>query len=1192
MASMQDGDGQTSCKRQLALRWREDEIMSVFKQTPQFKPNGFAVTGFVSPPEHPVAYVKFGFPSERMAEASDGILIPEIYRTFESGQRFFIVMDYIHGRTLVPLQEQQDWETRKGTVIDSIARAIRLLTSIKAPPGQGPGPVGGGRIRHPLFNNGTSFCKYSSVDELERHLNKVSTLKYKTAPTVNLERDLYFYYSDFFPGNFIFTDAGDLCLIDFDEAGLLPPSFMSYALAESSWAPGLWVKDKIRLPEHNLDAMKSIAYWFAIGVSNLEVDLLHRVSRANRRRRILHTSFAFPSGPENDGGGSNAGDIVPHENGLVHTVLRAFQQDLHLTLRPDDVWLAILTQFTFFINGSDRAERLRFLFVPHDQRKGLVLSLYPYTLAEFGVARAARCMADLVKESLVDEDIAARLMPEFTTTTDNDRSTAAIVFLGSMRKYFDYFFDEGCGFPSVTLLGERGDWASMLERVAWIASLGPSCGDDEQEVVAWTRCLTKALEGMVASFDRPGDIQTKDFWMRACHTGGEQNSGGTITLSGWLTAFCWWAADGARQEALDDDELEEANIGCLGDERTCRLLLDGVEFPVIDRDKIPGAVTHVPVTLLEISGNVVPLLFLAGLTGMQLEDEEATRLKLLNMGILVKLVGSGLGLASEAIHDYRARSRSQSRQDQPPSPGVPTSSSSSRTPEPSSGEAPPDYAELADEASVNRLVQSGQAERVSDYAGAKEDRPKASVAGYPDEGGDGYSSDEDPESAQANDEAAWELDEMAERVAPPSRADSETAAAVGEGESEEVKVEKEEQMIRELLRMAGPPPQPVRRLPCPVIIPQRRPRNKDRGFVKAYAPVLDECGVGQDVFLKFLKSWLAACKTDPWIDVLFIAAGVVGMLPEVAAKVVGTVVQVAAGTAKELQSRTRRNTFLDRVNQELFMPRGLYAMVMAFKDEVPGQQPRGPLSKLAGVAGKALFSKERLDINQTVAKYSNPDPDMSRMKKGLQNIRLVSGRTHGEIELPEAAALVYPDIDRAAQKDLDQEGNGKGTEDESMKEKWKGAGKWVQDYLDRKAQASYELEHQGSSLTVPSTSRPAFASRYSDPNHPANSGSLISLLTGGAVNPAGRRQERRSAKQDRKAMRREYKDQRRIVHGKSPRGPRRVRLPKGQRKGIIKKVLQQDVLYLLIVNLPTEQEVQESVADLERVMGGQNMQTA
>ena len=141
--------------------------------------------------------------------------------------------------------------------------------------------------------------------------------------------------------------------------------------------------------------------------------------------------------------------------------------------------------------------------------------------------------------------------------------------------------------------------------------------------------------------------------------------------------------------------------------------------------------------------------------------------------------------------------------------------------------------------------------------------------------------------------------------------------------------------------------------------------------------------------------------------------------------------------------------------------------------------------------------------------------------------------------------------------------------------------------LVHKLTLSQEKDHQGSSLAVPSSSRPAFSSRFSDPNHPANSGSLISLLTGGAVNPAARRQERRAAKQDRKALKREYKDQRRMMRGKSPKGPRRAKLSKGQRKkGIIKKILQQDVLYLLIVNLPTEQEIQESVANLEMAMTG------
>lgn len=110
-------------------------------------------------------------------------------------------------------------------------------------------------------------------------------------------------------------------------------------------------------------------------------------------------------------------------------------------------------------------------------------------------------------------------------------------------------------------------------------------------------------------------------------------------------------------------------------------------------------------------------------------------------------------------------------------------------------------------------------------------------------------------------------------------------------------------------------------------------------------------------------------------------------------------------------------------------------------------------------------------------------------------------------------------------------------------------------------------------------------SRYNDPNHPANSGSLISLITGGAINPAARRQARREAKRERRDSKREYKDARRVAHGRAPRGPRRVRAKrKGARKTIIKKIMHQDVLYLLIVNLPSQDEVQQSVAQLEQVM--------
>lgn len=129
-----------------------------------------------------------------------------------------------------------------------------------------------------------------------------------------------------------------------------------------------------------------------------------------------------------------------------------------------------------------------------------------------------------------------------------------------------------------------------------------------------------------------------------------------------------------------------------------------------------------------------------------------------------------------------------------------------------------------------------------------------------------------------------------------------------------------------------------------------------------------------------------------------------------------------------------------------------------------------------------------------------------------------------------------------------------------------------------------ERDHRGSVLAVPSSSRPGFSSRFSDPNHRANSGSLLSLVTGGAINP-GSRQERRAKRNEARAVQQEHRDEGRMARGKAPRGPRPDRRQRAQKKGgPIKKVLQQDVLYLIIVNLPTEQEVQQSVAQLERMM--------
>lgn len=171
-----------------------NDIISVFKQEPTLKPNGNSVTGFRYPKRNSITYVKFGPLKQIAAKVQNheyalkafkkiapnqkrGIRIPEIYHTFNIGeelkQKMFIIMEYIVGRTLAELVEEHGYKTTKKTHEGSIARAIRLLMSIKAPKDQGPGPVSRGHIRHPLFKNETSYITYSSINALQKHLNQV-----------------------------------------------------------------------------------------------------------------------------------------------------------------------------------------------------------------------------------------------------------------------------------------------------------------------------------------------------------------------------------------------------------------------------------------------------------------------------------------------------------------------------------------------------------------------------------------------------------------------------------------------------------------------------------------------------------------------------------------------------------------------------------------------------------------------------------------------------------------------------------------------------------------------------------------------------------------------------------------------------------------------------------------------------------
>lgn len=160
----------------------------------------------------------------------------------------------------------------------------------------------------------------------------------------------------------------------------------------------------------------------------------------------------------------------------------------------------------------------------------------------------------------------------------------------------------------------------------------------------------------------------------------------------------------------------------------------------------------------------------------------------------------------------------------------------------------------------------------------------------------------------------------------------------------------------------------------------------------------------------------------------------------------------------------RTNTYLDKVNVEFFQPRGLYALVMTWR---PGSEG----------------SCEQVDVTTTISNVNNqPHSAASALKT---KFRRSAGVSIGDYSFPEAAPLIFPGLDKLAEET--------GDEAEKKQKKHARAGKFVTEYNDKRAQATYASKNPDSLLAQ--TPKHTFKSRCADPNHPAASGNRLLVST-------------------------------------------------------------------------------------------------
>ena len=155
--------------------------------------------------------------------------------------------------------------------------------------------------------------------------------------------------------------------------------------------------------------------------------------------------------------------VQPSANGFLHGAMLAYNKHHHLKIRPEDVWFAIISQLSFYINCH--AEELRGMFVAHKGKKELTVDFGGDRCSvDFGVF--AQRMSYLIEENVLDSELREWVMPAFSTSTQHDNVVASILLMGVTQKYFSFMCRLSCGLPSVTLLGRKKDW-QLIYPIHW-----------------------------------------------------------------------------------------------------------------------------------------------------------------------------------------------------------------------------------------------------------------------------------------------------------------------------------------------------------------------------------------------------------------------------------------------------------------------------------------------------------------------------------------------------------------------------------------------------------------------------------------------------------------------------------------------------------------------------------------------------
>jgi hypothetical protein len=314
--------------------------------------------------------------------------------------------------------------------------------------------------------------------------------------------------------------------------------------------------------------------------------------------RIWISSFFEPGSNDLHSISQSRGIYASHDS-FVRGAIDASATHQHLVIQPQDVWLTVLKQISSYMRNHKDDRDVSGIWDSLIGNPDATSALYPLMIDSMdgwmGIQFRQRTKTNWLLDWVRPNVGTLPKSPLLRNATDEDMIAKALLMASSTKATSDLqAFPCENGIPSITLLGTKEDWKTILSKLEPLfkAKFG-------KQPAMYGAVLRPILSRFIETFDKPNNVDIRQFWsdivtltpkQRLCRT--------TDLVTGWINAFHYWDGAGDLVANIDLTSNALTTASESGEQgQSGALVLDNITYPWRHRKDLPITHSHTLVCL-------------------------------------------------------------------------------------------------------------------------------------------------------------------------------------------------------------------------------------------------------------------------------------------------------------------------------------------------------------------------------------------------------------------------------------------------------------------------------------------------------------------------------------------------------------------------------------------------------------------